>query len=193
MENQIIKTTKNAIKHWYLSLILGILYIIVGIWVFRTPIESYVALSIVFSVTCFISGIFEIIYSVSNRKELHNWGWILAGGIIDLLLGFWLMSSPLRSIALLPFFAGFMLIFFSMKAIGFAFDMKAFAVKDWGWLLVLGIFGVLFSFVLFWNPLFAGLTIVFYTGCAFITIGIFRIILSFKLKQLGQTAKVHLQ
>ena len=189
MENQIIKTTKNVIKHWYLSLILGILYILVGIWVFRTPIESYVALSIVFSVTCFISGIFEIIYSVANRKELHNWGWILAGGIIVLLLGFWLISSPLRSIALLPFFAGFMLIFLSMTAMGFAFDMKAFSIKDWGWLLALGILGVLFSFVLFWNPLFAGLTVVFYTGCAFITIGVFRIILSFKLKHLGKAIK----
>ncbi len=187
MENQIIKTTKKAIKHWYLSLILGILYILVGIWVFRTPIESYLALSVIFSVTCFISGIFEIIYSIANRKELDNWGWILAGGIIVLLLGFWLMSSPLRSIALLPFFAGFMLIFLSMTAMGFAFDMKAFAIKDWGWLLALGILGVLFSFVLFWNPLFAGLTIVFYTGCAFITIGVFRIILSFKLKHLGKT------
>jgi uncharacterized membrane protein HdeD (DUF308 family) len=87
--------------------------------------------------TCFISGIFEKIYSVSNSKELHNWGWILAGGIIELLPRFWLMSSPLRSIILLPFFAG--------------------------------------------------LTIVFYTGCAFITIGIFRIILSFKLKHIGKT------
>jgi uncharacterized membrane protein HdeD (DUF308 family) len=74
-----------------------------------------------------------------------------------------------------------------MTAMGFAFDMKAFAIKDWGWLLALGILGVLLSFILFWNPLFAGLTIVFYSGCAFITIGVFRIILSFKLKHRGKT------
>jgi uncharacterized membrane protein HdeD (DUF308 family) len=191
MENQIIETAKNAVKHWYLSLILGILFILVGIWVFRTPVESYIALSVIFSVTCFVSGIFETIYSVANRKELHNWGWILAVGIIDLLLGFWLISSPLVSMALLPLFAGFMLIFLSMTAMGFAFDLKTFAMKGWGWLLALGILGVIFSFILFWNPLFAGLTIVVYTGCAFITIGVFRIILSFKLKQLGQTTKAH--
>jgi uncharacterized membrane protein HdeD (DUF308 family) len=189
MENQIIKTLKNAIKHWYLSLILGILFIFAGIWVLRTPLESYLALSILFSVTIFVSGIFEIIYSVTNRKEMDNWGWVFAGGIIDLLFGFWLMSSPLLSIAVLPFVVGFMLMFRSMFAMGFAFDLKAFAVKDWGLLLALGILGVLFSFILLWKPLFAGLTIVIWTGCAFITLGIYRIILSFKLKQLHKLSK----
>jgi uncharacterized membrane protein HdeD (DUF308 family) len=188
MENQIIKTAKKAIKHWYLSLILGILFVFVGIWVFRTPIESYIALALIFSLTCFISGICEIIYSTANRKELHNWGWILAGGIIHLLLGFWLITSPLITVTILPLFAGFMLMFLSMHAMGYAFDLKSLAIKGWGWLLTLGISGILFSFLLFWNPLFAGLTIVFYTGSAFITLGIYRIILSFKLKQLERLA-----
>jgi uncharacterized membrane protein HdeD (DUF308 family) len=184
METEIIKRAKNFTKHWYLSLLLGILFICVGIWVFRTPLESYLTLSILFSVTIFISGISEIIYSLSNRKEMDNWGWVLAGGIIDLLLGIWLISSPLLSITILPFVVGFMMMFHSMTAMGFAFDLKGFAGSGWGWLLALGIIGLLFSFLLLWNPLFAGLTIVILTGCAFITIGFFRIILAFKLKHL---------
>ena len=120
---------------------------------------------------------------------MDNWGWVLAGGIIDLLLGIWLISSPLLSITVLPFVVGFMLMFRSMMAMGFAFDLKDFPDSGWGWLLALGILGLLFSFVLLWNPLFAGLTIVIWTGCAFITIGIFRIILSFKLKHLHNLSK----
>jgi uncharacterized membrane protein HdeD (DUF308 family) len=189
METEIIKTTKNATKHWYLSLILGILFIGVGIWVFMTPVSSYLTLSILFSVTIFVSGIFEIVYSISNRKEMDNWGWVLTGGIIDLLFGLWLMASPLLSIAILPFVVGFMLMFRSMMAIGFAFDLKDFPDSGWGWLLALGILGLLFSFVLFWNPAFGGLTLVIWTGCAFITLGIFRIILSFKLKHLHNLSK----
>jgi uncharacterized membrane protein HdeD (DUF308 family) len=84
-----------------------------------------------------------------------------------------------------------MLVFLSVRAMGLAFDLNVLGIKGWGWLLALGILGMLFSFVLFWNPLFAGLTIVFYTGCAFITIGVFRIVLSFKLKHLGKTTKTH--
>ena len=184
-----MKIVKNETKHWYLSLILGILFIGAGIWVFMTPVSSYLALSILFSVTIFISGISEIIYSISNRKEMDNWGWVLTGGIIDLLFGLWLMSSPLLSIAVLPFVVGFMLMFRSMMAIGFAFDLKDFANSGWGWLLALSILGLLFSFVLLWNPAFAGLSLVICTGCAFITLGIYRIILSFKLKHLHNLSK----
>jgi uncharacterized membrane protein HdeD (DUF308 family) len=189
METEIIKRAKNVTKHWYLSVILGLLFICVGILVLRTPLESYLTLSILFSVTLFISGISEIIYSVTNRKELSNWGWVLAGGIIDLLLGIWLISSPLLSISILPFVVGFMLMFHSMMAIGFAFDIRGFADSKWGWLLTLAILGLLFSFILIWNPFFAGLTIVIWTGCAFIAIGIFRIILAFKLKHLHNLTK----
>ena len=189
METDIINTTRNATKHWYLSLILGILFICVGIWVFMTPVSSYLALSILFSVTIFVSGIFEIVYSISNRIEMDNWGWVLTGGIIDLLFGLWLMASPLLSIAILPFVVGFMLMVRSMMAIGFAFDLKDFANSGWGWLLALSILGLLFSFVLLWNPAFAGLTLVIWTGCAFVTLGVYRIILSFKLKHLHNLSK----
>ena len=189
METEIIKRAKSSTKHWYLSLIVGILFIGVGIWVFITPVSSYLALSILFSLTIFVSGIFEIIYSISNRKEIDNWGWVLTGGIIDLLFGIWLMASPLLSIAILPFVVGFMLMVRAIMAIGFSFDLKDVAKSGWGWLLALSIIGLLFSFVLLWNPAFAGLTLVIWTGCAFVTLGFYRIILSFKLMHLYKLSK----
>jgi len=192
METQLIKTLKDAIKHWYLQLILGVLFIITGIWVLRTPLESYLALSMLFSVTFFVNGIFEIAYSISNRRQLDNWGWVFAGGIVDLLFGVWLMSSPMVSIAVLPFYVGFMLMFRSFTAIGLAVDLRAFGIKEWGWLLALGILGMAFSFILLWNPMLAGLTIVMWTASAFITIGVFRIFLAFKLKQLNTASKKQL-
>ena len=72
---------------------------------------------------------------------------------------------------------------------GFSIDLKSFGVNEWGWLLALGILGMLFSFILLWNPAFAGMTIVIWTSFAFIAIGIFRIFLSFKLKGLNDIAK----
>jgi uncharacterized membrane protein HdeD (DUF308 family) len=190
MKTEIITRANNITKHWYLYLIIGILFIGVGIWVFITPVASYFALAILFSVTIFVSGIFEIIYSIANRKEMDNWGWVLTGGIIDLLIGIWLMSSPLLSISVLPFVVGFMLMFRSMMAIGFSFDIRNLTYYGWGWLVALGILGLLLSFILIWNPLFAGLTIVIWTGGAFITLGIYRIILSFKLKQIQKLSKL---
>ncbi len=62
-----METVFNEIKHSVktggpLSL-LGIVYIIVALWLMFSPLSSYVALSIVFSISMLISGILEIIFS----------------------------------------------------------------------------------------------------------------------------------
>jgi len=69
MGNTIYKTIENAIKHWYLPLIVGVLLIVLGIWTFTTPLESYIMLSIVFAVGFFLSGIFEMIFALPNKHK----------------------------------------------------------------------------------------------------------------------------
>lgn len=189
MENQIFKTVKSSVKHWYLSLIVGVLFILLGFWILKTPMESYLTLAILFSITFLVNGVFEIIFSISNKEQIDSWGWVLASGIIDLLFGIWLVSNPGLSLAVLPFYIGFMLMFRSMSAIGYSFDMKSFGIQEWGWLLALGILGLIFSFTMIWNPVFGGLSIIFWTALAFITYGIFRVFLSFKLKKLHSITK----
>lgn len=183
MESQIVREAKSAVKNWYLSLIVGILFIFVGIVVFATPLESYITLSILFSVIFFVSGIFGIVYSIANRN-IKNWGWGLFSGIIDLLFGILLIARPDLSLIILPIFVGFMLLFRSMTSMAISFDLKDFGVKGWGWLLCLGIIGAILSFIIIWNPAIGGLTIVLWTGLAFIIIGIFGIFLAFQLKKI---------
>ncbi|HUN54759.1 MAG TPA: DUF308 domain-containing protein [Smithella sp.] len=184
-----IKTVKNAVKYWWISLLLGILFVLMGGWVLITPLSSYLALAILFSVTFFVSGIFEIIYAISNHNNLEGWGWTLTGGIIYFLIGMLLIPNPALSMGILPYFVGFGVLFYSFMAMGAAFDLKSYGISTWGWLLALAILGALFSFILLWNPVFAGATIVVWTALAFISIGIFRIVLSFKLRRLHKFTK----
>ncbi len=184
MTSSTIQTVKNAIKYWWVSLLAGILFVLAGIWVLRTPLESYLALSVLFSLVFFISGIFEIVYATANSNQLKGWGWTFTGGIIDILLGTILMTNPALSMAILPFFVGFAIMFRSFIAMGVAFELRSFGIGNWGWLLALAIGGLLFSFILLNDPIFAGTTIVVWTALAFISIGLFRIFLAFKLKRL---------
>lgn len=188
MNNQIVDTPQHAIKHWYLSLLLGIFFIIIGFWVLSTPLESYLALSMLFSVIFFVSGIFEIFYYVTNRQTTENWGWGLTAGIIEFLIGVWLISSPVVSVTILPFVVGFVLLFRSSTAMAVSFDLKSRGIKDWGWLLVIGILGLIFSYMMIINPVLGGMTIVVWTALSFISIGVFRVMLSFKLKRLNNIA-----
>ena len=83
---------QHSVKNWWTSLLLGIVYIIVALWLMFSPVSTYVALSIIFSVSMLISGILEIIFAFSNRKGVPSWGWYIVGGLIDLVLGVYLID-----------------------------------------------------------------------------------------------------
>lgn len=184
MATNFVKSIRSSIKHWYIPLLIGILFLVIGIYTLRAPLASYVALSVLFSISFLLAGLFEIVFSISNRDELDNWGWTLTFGIITLLIGLLLVARPELSMATLPFYVGFLVMFRSISAIGFAIDLRHYHVEDWAILLVFGIIGLLFSFILLWNPLFAGLTVVIWTALALLASGVFSIYLAMKLKKL---------
>ena len=115
---------------------------------------------------------------------MDGWGWTLALGILTAMVGILLLMNPEVSLATLPFYVGFLVMFRSIGAIGTALDLKNYKVLDWGTLMVIGILGLLFSFILLWNPVFAGMTVVIWTGIAFLVAGVFNVYLGFKLRNL---------
>ena len=102
-----IDTINFGVKNWWVSLLLGLLYILIAICLMFTPLASYVALSVLFSVSMFVSGTLEILFAVTNKKNISSWGWYLASGIIDLILGIYLMANIGLSMAVLPFIVAF--------------------------------------------------------------------------------------
>lgn len=179
-----IKSFKNSVKHWYLPLILGILFIICGIWAFQSPLATFLALSILFSVSFIVSGIADIAFSTANTKTLNGWGWYLVGGLMSLLLGIYLVVYPGLSMSILPFVVGFTLLFRSFLLLGFSFELKELGVKNWGWITAMSVLGIIFCFLLLANPILTGMSIVVITALSFICIGIASIALSFKLKRI---------
>lgn len=178
-------TKRNDIKKWWISLLLGLLYIALGIWILATPLESYVSLSLLFSAFIVLSGIFWIAFSISVSFALKGWGWFLVGGILELVIGTLLMLYPSISLAILPFFIAFCLFLVGIMGIGSALQYKALGSKNWGWPLAFGLGAVIFAVLLLANPIFAGVGIVIMTGLALITLGIFRVIFAYYLRRLN--------
>jgi uncharacterized membrane protein HdeD (DUF308 family) len=179
-----LKTIKESINHWWLFLLTGVLLIVVGLWVFASPIASYLSLSLIFSLGILFTGIFEIIFAVANRSTMDSWGWTLAGGILDVVIGSYLLAYPAISMSVLPFILGFWLLFRGFSAIGSAFDMKSYGDKNWGWFLFLGIGIIFFGVMVLANPAFGVANIIIWTAFAFIFAGVFRIYLALKLRKL---------
>ena len=99
----IFGTINKTINHWYIPLVVGIIFIATGIYTFVSPLESYAALAILFSISFIISGVSEIAFSLLNKEVLNNWGWFLVLGILTLIVGVLLFVNPAVSQATLLF------------------------------------------------------------------------------------------
>ncbi|WP_313384926.1 HdeD family acid-resistance protein [Chishuiella sp.] len=189
MARTFYKSIKNSIKYWWISLIIGLLFIGLGIYCFAFPDTSYIILSTFFAISFLFSGVSEIIFSISNKDEIDSWGWTLAYGILTTVVGFMLVVNPILSLQVFAFYVGFLFLFRSISGISYAFDLKNYGVKDWGISLFLAILGLIFSFILLSSPQLAGLTAVAWVGLAIISSGFFAIFIAFQLKKLKDLPK----
>ena len=178
---------EHSVKNWWMSLILGILYIGVAICLMFAPLSSYVALSIVFSISMLISGILEILFAISN-KHVSSWGWYLAGGIIDLIIGIYLVDNPMVSMDIITFLNDFWPMFRGFSATGYSMDLKRYGTRDWGWYMAFGILAILCSLLILWQPAVGALYAVYMISFTFLIIGFFRFMLAFELKNLHKRA-----
>src|SRR4249919_2419512 len=178
--NSLSKTLKN----WWLLLILGILFIALSIWIFRTPLTSYVSLAIIFSVLVFADGIAMLIYSISNWNQIEGRGWYLVSAIITFLIGVVLVAYPGLSLSTLPFVVGFWLLFRSVAIISSGIEFHGFGFAGWGWMVFLGALLLILSFMIILNPVFGAAYVVTYTALAILMMGVGQIWLALQLKKI---------
>lgn len=188
MAAQPIKALGNSIKHWYLVTIIGVIFILLGIWVFKTPVASYLLLATIFSISFLSAGIAEIGFALGNRKDLDHWGWYLASGVFSSMIGILLLSNPGLSMATLPLYVGFGVLFRAITGISFALTLKD-SGTEYQSLLWLSVGGVALAFLLIWNPGFVGMTLVSLTALVFILLGVIAILFSMKLKDVHKKVK----
>ncbi|MCT6869749.1 HdeD family acid-resistance protein [Apibacter sp.] len=175
---------KSFIKNWWIMLLLGILFILAGIIVMASPTPSLIFLTTFFSVSFLVFGLFEIVFSLSNTHT-DNWGWYLAGGILDLLVGIILISSNIfTQMGILSFFIGFWLMFKGVSLIGHSFDIKNLGISNWGWLLALGILEVILSFIIVMFPPIGLAALLIWVSVSMLFLGIYYISLAFSVKKI---------
>jgi len=185
----LLETVGSSIKNWWWFLVKGLLLIAAGVAIFARPVAGYAGLSILFTIVMIASGIAQVIFATSNKALLKGWGWTLVSGILDIAIGIYLAMYPLLTMATLPFFVGFWLIFKSFYLMGASFDLNDLGLSGWGWLFFGGLLVLLAGFYIIYYPVAGAVGIVAVSGTAFILAGILYSILSFKLKDIKVAAK----
>ncbi|MBL8569146.1 MAG: HdeD family acid-resistance protein [Phreatobacter sp.] len=109
-------------------LVIGALYIATGALVLYNPLQAVVALTILCAAMLVATGALRIVMAFQMR-ELVVWGWVLASGILSLLLGIFIMVQlPQAATWVLGTFLAIELIFqgwtyiFVARAIRSTFD-----------------------------------------------------------------------
>ena len=182
-----MSTISNAVatvNNWWWFIIKGILFLIAGIAIFTHPVEGYVGLSLLFSIVILCAGISQIFFSVGNRHALRGWGWTLASGILDVVIGVYLLTFPVVTLVTLPFIVGFWLMFRSFYLIGASIELSTLKLPAWGWLLAGGIVMLVVAFLVLYYPGAGMVGIVAYSGAGFILGGILNIALAFQFRQI---------
>lgn len=107
---------------FFLSLLSGVLAIVVGFLFLTAPVNALLALTMLAAAFLLVGGAFKIVAALTYR--LAGWGWTLASGVLDVVLGFLIWEGwPATALWVLGMFLGISLIFrgFNWIALGIAF------------------------------------------------------------------------
>lgn len=118
------------IKDWsnlFLHLAIGILYSVVGIFMFIEPVVNAITLTLLLSIFFIIGGLFRIIFSLT--QTLANWGWLLLSGSLTLILGILIWQQwPSSGLWILGLFVGIDMIFSGWAWI--ILSLQAWSLRD---------------------------------------------------------------
>jgi uncharacterized membrane protein HdeD (DUF308 family) len=93
------------------KLVLGLLYLLAGIFVLTDPLQGAFAFTLVLGVTIFVQGIIQISLAFQMRRVSPNWGWMLVSGIAGIMFGIFIWSSfPFSAVWLLGTWVGINLV-----------------------------------------------------------------------------------
>lgn len=111
-------------KKWsgfFIDLLTGILYLVVGFMIVANPEASAVALTLLMAMFLIFGGIFRVVLALVVRYQ--HWGWVLLHGAINLVLGILIWRQwPLSGLWVIGLFVGIDMIFngWSLVMLGLA-------------------------------------------------------------------------
>lgn len=103
-------------RGWWAVLLVGILMVIAGFAYWFFPAIGYAVASVLFGWMLIAAGIVQLCVSAGTNRP-RGWGWWLAGGVIDMFIGFMLVRSVTLAEGVFPYFVALVFIFWGVGAL----------------------------------------------------------------------------
>jgi uncharacterized membrane protein HdeD (DUF308 family) len=116
---------RQAPGFWW-SLVSAILAIAVGVMLLLWPLTGVLTLTLVLVTFFIIEGIASIMFALEHKREFSGrWGWMLASGIIDLILAAIIIAGlPVTAVWALGLLVGINMVFGGTALIGMALHAR---------------------------------------------------------------------
>jgi uncharacterized membrane protein HdeD (DUF308 family) len=117
---------RQAPGFWW-SLLSAVVAIVAGVLLLVWPLSGVLTLTLLLIVFFTIEGVLTIMYALEHKKELSGrWGWMLASGIIDLILAAIILAGlPGTAAWAIGLLVGINLLFGGVSMIAMALHAKA--------------------------------------------------------------------
>ena len=98
------------VPHFWLQLISVILAVLVGLLFLRDPAQGMLTIALLLIVFFMMEGISKVVFALTIRP-VPNWGWVLASGLVGILLALILWANlPVTAVWLIGLLLGINLI-----------------------------------------------------------------------------------
>lgn len=169
-------------QYWWIFLLRGIFAIILGILALLMPGITFTTLVIFLGAYMFIDGIFSVVAAISGRKTTDSWGWMLAIGLLGIIVGLITLRNPFATGAALIYLVAFWAIAFGIMEIVVAIRLRK-VIQGEGWYIAAGILGIIFGIILMANPVAGAITLTFIFGFYALIFGFMLLSLAFRLRR----------
>jgi uncharacterized membrane protein HdeD (DUF308 family) len=121
---------RRAPGYWW-SLVSAILAIAVGVVMLLSPLGGVLTLTVLLITFFIIEGVVSVMFAFEHKRELSGrWGWMLASGIIDLILAAIIIEGlPGTAAWALGLLVGINMVFGGTALIGMALHAREVAVS----------------------------------------------------------------
>lgn len=168
-------------KYWWTVLLPGVLLIPCGCWFLFSPSIGYFTITTVLLWMLILVGIVQLINAFNMQRHHTGWGWWVAGGIIDIFIGFIMLGNIGFSAMVLPYFFAFIFLYKGVASVVSAFSSIGHN-SSWWLYLINGLLQIILAALFFVSPFSAMIAIDFLIGVSFIYWGISLIFLSLDLR-----------
>lgn len=166
-------------RYWWTTLLRGLFWIMLGVFIFARPAILLVTLALVFGVLVLADGLATIVSAIGGRKEHEHWGVLLLAGIAGVGVGLLTLFNPRITAIALLFYMAIWAIATGLLEIVAAIKLRK-EIRNEGWLVVGGLLSLAFGVILMARPGLGALSVLWLIAAYSIAFGVSLVVLAFR-------------